>query len=182
MKLVQKSFAQVLPMADATADRFYARLFELDPAVRGMFPPDMTLQKQKFMSMLNTAVDSLDRLDDLVPTIQALGVRHGTYGVTVEQYDTVRQALMWAFQKSLGDAFTPEVKAAWVAVYTLLANTMQQAAGYESQLNEPASMAGDTAAAASSYPAQSAGDAPGERATATSWRTHRTAHTQWVQV
>ena len=145
MKSVQESFAQVLPMADATADLFYSRLFELDPALRGMFPQDMTMQKQKFMSMLHTAVDSLDRLDDLVPTIQALGIRHVTYGVTVEQYDTVRDALMWAFQKSLGDKFTPEVKAAWVAVYTLLANTMQQAAGYASQSNEPARVADDTA-------------------------------------
>ncbi len=145
VKSVQKSFAQVLPMADATADLFYARLFELEPALRGMFPPDMTMQKQKFMSMLNTAVDSLDRLDNLVPTIQALGIRHGTYGVTVEQYDTVRDALMWALQKSLGATFTPEVKAAWVAVYTLLANTMQQAAGSVSQPNEPARVADNTA-------------------------------------
>ncbi len=132
MRLVQESLAQVLPIADATADLFYARLFELDPAVRGMFPQDMTLQRQKFMSMLNTAIDSLDRLDNLIPTIQALGVRHGTYGVKVEQFDTVREALLWAFQKKLGATFTLEVKAAWVAVYSLLANTMQQAAGYGS--------------------------------------------------
>ena len=145
MKLVQESFAQVLLVADATVDLFYARLFELDPAVRGMFPQDMTLQKQKFMSMLNTAVGSLDRLDNLVPTIQALGIRHGTYGVRVEQYDTVREALMWALQKSLGDQFTPEVKAAWVAVITLLANTMQQAAEFVSQSNEPVRVADDTA-------------------------------------
>lgn len=145
VKWVRKSFAQVLPMADATADLFYSRLFELDPAVRGMFPQDMTMQKQKFMSMLSTAVDSLDRLDDLVPTIQALGIRHGIYGVTVEQYDTVRDALMWAFQQRLGDQFTPEVKAAWVTLYTLLANTMQQAAGYVSQSNEQARVADDTA-------------------------------------
>ena len=127
MRLVQQSFAQVLPMADATADRFYTRLFELNPALRSMFPQDMTMQRQKFMSMLDTAIDSLDRLEDFIPTIQALGLRHKTYGVTVEQFDTVREALMWAFEKNLGAAFTPEVRAAWMAVYTLLANTMQQA-------------------------------------------------------
>lgn len=128
MKSVQQSFAQVLPQAGVTADRFYARLFEIEPGVRGMFPQDMTLQKQKFMSMLHTAVDSLDRLDDLVPTIQALGIRHRTYGVTVDQYDMVREALLWALHQTLGEAFTPEVKAAWIAVFTVLANMMQQAA------------------------------------------------------
>ncbi len=128
MKSVQQSFAQVLPQAGVTADRFYARLFEIEPGVRGMFPQDMTLQKQKFMSMLHTAVDSLDRLDDLVPTIQALGIRHRTYGVTDDQYDLVREALLWALQKTLGEAFTPEVRAAWITVFTVLANMMQQAA------------------------------------------------------
>ncbi len=128
MKSVQQSFAQVLPQAGVTADRFYARLFEIEPGVRGMFPQDMTLQKQKFMSMLHTAVDSLDRLDDLVPTIQALGIRHRTYGVTVDQYELVREALLWALQKTLGEAFTPEVRAAWITVFTVLANMMQQAA------------------------------------------------------
>jgi nitric oxide dioxygenase len=128
MRLVQQSFAQVLPLADATADRFYTRLFELNPALRRMFPQDMMVQRQKFMSMLGTAIDSLERLDNLIPTIQALGLRHKTYGVTVDHFDTVREALLWAFEKNLGAAFTPEVKAAWIAVYTLLANTMQQAA------------------------------------------------------
>ena len=128
MRLVQESFAEILPAADLTAQRFYARLFELDPTVRGMFPSDMTMQRQKFMSMLNTAVDSLDRLDVLVPTIQALGIRHGTYGVTIEQYALVREALMWALQETLGEAFTSDVKAAWMAVFTVLANMMQQAA------------------------------------------------------
>ncbi len=125
--LVQDSFAKVEPIADITADLFYTRLFALDPTMRPMFPVDMTDQKHKLMAMLKLAVNSLNRLDDLVPAVQALGQRHGTYGVTFDQYETVGAALLWTLEQGLGAAFTPEVKAAWTAVYGLLANTMKQA-------------------------------------------------------
>lgn len=125
--LVQDSFARVESNAAAAADRFYARLFALDPTLRSMFPAEMAEQKHKLMTMLKLAVNSLNRLDDLVPAVQALGARHDTYGVTFEQYETVGAALLWTLEQELGAAFTPEVKAAWTAVYGLLANTMKQA-------------------------------------------------------
>jgi len=125
--LVQASFGKVEPIADVVADLFYARLFALDPALITLFPANMTDQKHKLMSMLKLAVTSLNRLDELVPAVQALGQRHGTYGVTGDQYETVGAALLWSLEQGLGFDFTPEVKAAWTAVYSLLANTMKQA-------------------------------------------------------
>ncbi len=127
IKLVQDSFAKVEPGAGAAADLFYARLFTLDPTLRSMFPAELAEQKHKLMTMLKLAVNNLNRLDELVPAVQALGQRHGAYGVTDEQYETVGAALLWALEQELGAAFTPEVKAAWTAVYGLLANTMKQA-------------------------------------------------------
>ena len=50
------------------------------------------------------------------------------YGVRRSHYATVGTALLWTLEKGLGDAFTPDVRAAWTAVYTLLAETMQRAA------------------------------------------------------
>ena len=128
IQLVQESFAQVEPLADVASDLFYTRLFTLDPSLRAMFPVELAGQKQKLMAMLKLAVNSLNRLDELVPAVQALGQRHGTYGVTVEMYETVGAALLWMLEQGLGAKFTPEVRAAWAAVYTLLANTMKQAA------------------------------------------------------
>jgi hemoglobin-like flavoprotein len=128
VRLVQASFAQVLPIADVAANLFYTRLFDLDPTLRHLFPSDMQEQKRKLMLTLKFAVNSLSRLDELVPAVQDLGRRHGGYGVTPEHYETVGAALIWTLEQGLGAAFTSQVKAAWVAVYTLLANTMQQAA------------------------------------------------------
>lgn len=140
VKLVQDSFAQVLPIADVAADLFYARLFEIDPSLRRMFPTDMAEQKHKLMLTLKFAVNSLSRLGELVPAVQALGRRHAGYGVKNEHYNTVAVALLWTLEQGLGEAFTPEVKAAWIAVYTLLAKTMQEAAAEAISVEQPVLM------------------------------------------
>ena len=126
--LVQTSFAQVLPIADTAAALFYSRLFELDPALKPMFKGDMQEQGRKLMTMLRVVVNGLTRLDQLVPAVQELGRRHARYGVQDRHYDTVGAALLATLHAGLGDAFTPEVAAAWAAAYSLLAETMKAAA------------------------------------------------------
>jgi hemoglobin-like flavoprotein len=126
--LVQSSFEKVALIADTAAALFYGRLFELDPSLRPMFTTDLKEQGKKLMNMLTLAVRGLDKLDQLVPAVQALGRRHAGYGVRAEHYNTVGAALIWTLEKGLGEAFTPEVEEAWIAVYTLLAETMQDAA------------------------------------------------------
>jgi hemoglobin-like flavoprotein len=126
--LVKSSFAKVAPIAPQAAELFYGRLFEIAPQLRPLFKGDMAEQGRKLMQVIGMAVGSLDRLPELVPVVQSLGVRHASYGVKDEHYGTVAEALLWTLEKGLGDAFTPDVKTAWVAVYTVLADTMKQAA------------------------------------------------------
>src|SRR5258708_15663134 len=127
-QLVQTTFAKVAPIADTAATLFYDRLFELDPATRPMFKHDMAAQRKNLMQMISVAVASLDRLEDIVPAVRALGKRHVQYGVKAAQYETVGAALLWAFEQGLGAEFTPEVKEAWAAVYGLLAEVALQGA------------------------------------------------------
>ncbi len=126
--LVQSSFAKVAPIADQAADLFYDRLFTLDPSLRPLFKPDMREQKRALMGMLAVAVAGLDRLEALVPAVQKLGARHAGYGVKDEHYATVGSALIWTLEQGLGDDFTAETRDAWLAVYTVLAETMKDAA------------------------------------------------------
>jgi nitric oxide dioxygenase len=132
--LVRASFARVAPIKDAAADLFYDRLFAVAPQVRPMFPADLTEQKKKLMAMLAMAVGALGELDALVPTVKALGARHVAYGAEPAHYDVVGQVLLWTLEKGLGEAFTPEVRAAWFKVYSLLATTMQVGAAEVAQL------------------------------------------------
>lgn len=117
-----------MPIADAAAEMFYARLFVLDPALRPLFNATaMPEQRRKLIAALNLAVGSLDDLAALRPTIEALGRRHVGYGVTAAHYHVVGAALLWTLEQGLGPAFTPRVAAAWREVYGLLAGIMQQA-------------------------------------------------------
>ncbi len=127
--LVQSSFKQVVPIADVAADLFYTRLFDLDPALRPLFRGNMKEQGRKLMQMLSVAVNGLNSLDRIVPAIQDLGKRHVAYGVREKDYHTVGTALLWTLEQGLGSEFTPEVKEAWTAVYTLVATTAIEA-GY----------------------------------------------------
>lgn len=126
-ELVKTSFEKVLPISDVAARLFYNRLFELDLSLRRLFTTDMDEQGRKLMTMIKVAVSSLDRLETLVPAVQVLGERHASYGVSDSSYATVGEALIWTLAKGLGPDFTPEVEAAWVETYSLLAGVMKEA-------------------------------------------------------
>ena len=126
IELVQRSWAQVLPIAPQAAELFYSNLFVQDPALKPLFRGDMRAQGQKLMSMIGAAVGKLGDLDTLVPVLHSLGQRHTGYGVQAQHYDTVGAALLKTLEQGLGDAFTPAVRAAWTDVYALVAQTMQQ--------------------------------------------------------
>jgi hemoglobin-like flavoprotein len=126
--LVQTTFSKVLHISDTAADLFYNRLFELDPSTRPLFPADITEQKKKLMSTLKTVVFSLRQLDTIVPAIRDLGQRHARYKVEDRHYETVGAALLWALEQGLGKDWTSEVKSAWISAYTLVAQTMKDAA------------------------------------------------------
>ena len=127
-RLVQTTFAKLVPIADQAAAMFYARLFEMDPSLRALFKIDMAVQGRKLMQMIGVCVNGLDTIETLVPAIKDLGRRHAGYGVTDTHYTTVGGALLWTLEQGLGPDFTPDVKAAWATVYMLLATTMQAGA------------------------------------------------------
>jgi hemoglobin-like flavoprotein len=126
--LVQQSWKMILPIREQAAEIFYAKLFERDPSLRGLFKGDMAEQGRKLMTMIGTAVAGLSRPAELIPAVQALGTRHSGYGVRDEHYDTVAAALLDTLHTGLGTAFTADVKEAWTTVYGVLASTMKDAA------------------------------------------------------
>lgn len=125
---VQTSWEKIKPISEQAAQLFYGRLFEVYPEVRPMFKGDMKAQGRMLMAILSNAVDSLNKLEAIVQSVKNMGARHAGYGVNPGDYDKVAAALLWTLGQGLGDDFTPEVKAAWVEVYTLLADTMQAGA------------------------------------------------------
>jgi hemoglobin-like flavoprotein len=132
IQLVQSTWHQLMPIENEAARVFYERLFEMDPTVRRLFKTsDMREQGRRLTAMITLAVEGLSQLENVVPAVRDMGKRHAGYGVKDEHYDTVGLALIWTLEHGLGDDFTPQVRDAWIDVYTLLADTMKQAAALE---------------------------------------------------
>ena len=123
--LVQKTFARVEPLAQEVGDLFYTRLFEMDPALRQLFRGDMKRQALMLMTVLGLAVRTLDRPEALAEGVRQLGQRHVRYGVQPSDYNTFGAALLWTLEQVLGEDFTPEVKAAWINAFQLIADAMR---------------------------------------------------------
>ena len=124
IKLVQQSFAKVAPISEQAAVLFYDRLFEIAPAVRQMFPNDMTEQRRKLMATLAIVVNGLSNLEMILPAASSLATRHVAYGAKAEHYPVVGEALLWTLEKGLGADWTPAAAEAWTAAYTTLSEFM----------------------------------------------------------
>jgi hemoglobin-like flavoprotein len=130
LELVSSTAAVVL-VADSGrfSERFYARLFELDPAVEALFPGDLRAQRQKLVEELRFMVSAAEDLDGFVERTRALGARHHDHGIRPADYDSVGRALLVALADVLGVAWTPEVEAAWRRLYGLISETMLEGSG-----------------------------------------------------
>jgi hemoglobin-like flavoprotein len=134
---IVRSWRLITPILDTAVELFYKRLFELRPELRGLFPDDMTRQRQKLAATLNFIVKSLDwpleewardqdPETDLFLVVLALGRRHkNLYLVSDEHYQPVGEALMWALDQGLGQVFQGPTREAWSKAYKMLSTTMK---------------------------------------------------------
>ena len=126
--LLRKSFAIVERHPEVAALVFYRELFSIEPRLRGLFRNDIAAQASKLMEMLAGAIRLLDEPGRLIPVLEDLGKRHAGYGVEAAHYSMVRQALVAMLRKVLDRELTPEVLAAWAALYDVVEASMLRGA------------------------------------------------------
>ena len=124
IRLVRQGFDRLAPRAEAVGFAIYGRIFELDPSARTLFRDDMRPQVRHFMGAVSMVVQSLDNLGPILESIQSLGRRHASYGVEPRHFELAGIALLATLEAELGDAFTPEARAAWQHAYEILAEAM----------------------------------------------------------
>src|SRR5262245_42075430 len=138
LRLLQRSFAKIEPIADQFGTLFYERLFTIAPEIRPMFRTDLKAHQAKFMKVIAEVVQlHLRSIISLPVTAQAAnsavlpgafwsGKLHAAYGVRMEDYETMKSALVWALQRTLGDDCTNDVVAAWGTAYDIVVGAMQE--------------------------------------------------------
>lgn len=127
-KRIRRNWAKAVAAGDIVGRIFYAKLFEIAPESRAMFPAIIDDQAGKLQMTLNWIVDHLDDTDQLVPAAQGLAIRHVGYGVMPAHYPAVGHALIATLRQGLGTEFSPEDEAAWARTYEKLSSLMISAA------------------------------------------------------
>jgi hemoglobin-like flavoprotein len=128
IQLIRRSWSRMESNRTGLAERFYRRLFQLDPSLRDLFTvTDMGAQNEKFLGMMQEIVETVHDPERLLPLVAASGRRHRDYGVRASDYHTVGEAFLWAIEKGLPEPFDAETQAAWAEAYSLLASVMREA-------------------------------------------------------
>ena len=136
VELLEQSFDKIKPRADEFAASFYEKLFTTHPELKPLFAQtDMEKQQKKLISALVLVVENLRSPEALGPVLNALGGRHIGYGVIPKYYGPVGDALLSAFEQSLQQDWTPEVKLAWTDAYRAITALMLKGAGAETTPN-----------------------------------------------
>ena len=131
LQLVQDSLLLVQPLARQVARSFYLHLFEIAPQTKKLFTGDMERQEAMLMTSLSLAMNGLSDMEYILPSVQALGDRHFTYGVKPEHYQPAIESFLWALEHHLAEQFTPALREAWTEAFQALVEVMLKA--YEEQ-------------------------------------------------
>ncbi|WP_193369900.1 globin family protein [Pelagibius marinus] len=127
--LIRETWRQVTPIAEAAAEMFYNRLFEIAPAAGGLFhATDMARQRRALVEALTFVVDELGKPEALLPVLHDLGRRHAAYGLRDAHFEAVGAALLWTLAQGLGPNWSPKAEAAWSEAYGLVADAMREGA------------------------------------------------------
>ena len=140
-RLLAQSYAKLENRLYELGSAIFERLFEIDPSSRRLFKGDMDEQKLKMARLFGEAVRLRTRSQHflpvtgkggqvVIPGIGSLGARHEmTYGVRPEQYAHMRDAVLYAIWRLLGDDYNDEIGRAWSEIFDMLARAMQEHVG-----------------------------------------------------
>jgi hemoglobin-like flavoprotein len=135
IRVIRETWNAVAPVADAAAQLFYQRLFEIDPSTKPLFArTDMAQQNNRLLSAVSFVVENAEQISTLTPFLEEMGRRHARYGVKDRHYDSVGSALIWTLEHKLGPIFTEEAHAAWAITYAIVSGAMRRATDEASRL------------------------------------------------
>lgn len=123
-ELVQRSYESLRLKPAELGAAFYGRLFADHPAVRALFPSDMSKQTEHISVALALVARNSARLDDLSQPLRDMGARHVRYGAKPEHYPVVRDTLIAVLAEHSGPAWSSDLSRAWAATLTRVAEHM----------------------------------------------------------
>jgi hemoglobin-like flavoprotein len=121
---IRLSYSLVAPRGAELIDTFYEVLFAAAPAVRPLFPADMSKQKGHLLAAVGLVVKHADNLGALAEPLAQMGERHRGYGARPEHYPVVRDCMLIALARTAGPAWNEQLGADWAGALNAVAGAM----------------------------------------------------------
>ncbi|CAK7239878.1 MAG: hypothetical protein STHCBS139747_001313 [Sporothrix thermara] len=126
-KLVQQTLPALREHGEQIASMFYAMMLEEHPELKNHFNTVNQAngrQPRALTSIIIAFAANISHTSELIPKLERICHKHCSLGIQPDQYAIVGEYLIKAFQAVLGPAMTPEVQAAWMDAYCVLARMM----------------------------------------------------------
>ena len=124
--IVRETWARLQPQADQVANRFYSRLFDLDPDLKPLFEADLEGQGERCMQCVDAAVARLDQPEQFRAEAAERGASHFFYSGNDDDFDNAGIAFLWALERLLGPEFRLDVRAAWAEFFGELTDAIRE--------------------------------------------------------
>ncbi|MFF0152647.1 globin domain-containing protein [Micromonospora sp. NPDC005203] len=123
-RLLKESWTLVEDDRARLTEHFYAQVFLLDPALRHLFPVQMTGQGDRLLEAIIRAIHTVDDPESFAAFLRGLGRDHRKYHVDERHYATMGTALLDALRRIAGDGWNLEYDQAWREAYEAVAALM----------------------------------------------------------
>ncbi len=125
MELLERTVALIKPKSEEFVSKFYEILFQESEQIKTLFMnTKMEQQKEKLWQSLEIIIENLRKPKLINVFAKGLGATHAKYGVLVEHFPIVANALIQALKAQMGLEWTPETEKAWVDAYTIIQSAM----------------------------------------------------------
>jgi hemoglobin-like flavoprotein len=130
---VQASYAHLTRDLRALSTRFYQEMFDAAPALRPLFPADLTSLQGHFESALALVVRNLHEMGALQQALRDLGAQHVHWGARPGDYLIAREALVSALRAN-APQWDATLEADWRRAVTDIVIPMLEGAAVEHAL------------------------------------------------
>ncbi|MEG4249034.1 AAA family ATPase [Microcoleus sp. Pol10D4] len=125
IELLERTLALIKPKSDEFVSNFYEILFDSSSQIKNLFMnTKMAQQKEKLWQSLEIIIENLRKPKLINVFAKGLGATHAKYGVSVEHFPVVANALIQSLKAQMGLEWTPETEKAWVEAYTIIQSAM----------------------------------------------------------
>jgi nitric oxide dioxygenase len=125
IQMVRLSLAQATADHRALGQEFYRRLLIIAPDLRARFHGDIEAESAKLKDALKLAFGALSDLPFLIATLEALAARGVARNLSDQHCRAIGKSLLWAVERRIGAAFTPQLCNAWIAFLAVVVSVLR---------------------------------------------------------